>query len=82
MALESALLRGVRLSYLAVEREPLPREVLAQILLPLPRAEEVFAALLKAWPTSRFLGSWGELRLLFLDVREAVLPSCWATATG
>ena len=46
----------------------------------MPRAEEVFAALLKAWPTSRFLGSWGELRLLFLDVREAVLPSCWATA--
>ena len=43
VALESALLRGVRLSYLAVEREPLPRELLAQIPLPLPRAEEVLS---------------------------------------
>ena len=80
MALESALLRGVRLSYLAVEREPLPRELLAQIPLPLPRAEEVFADLLRAWPIPSFQGPWGELRVLFLDVREAVLPSCWATA--
>lgn len=80
VALESALLRGVRLFYLAVEREPLPREVLAQILLPLPRAEAVFAALLRAWPTPRFLGPWGELQFLFLDVREVVLPPRWATA--
>ena len=80
VALESALLRGVRLSYLAVEREPLPRELLAQIPLPLPRAEEVFADLLRAWLIPSFQGPWGELRVLFLDVREAVLPSCWATA--
>ncbi|WP_347240763.1 tRNA (5-methylaminomethyl-2-thiouridine)(34)-methyltransferase MnmD [Thermus sp.] len=80
VALESALLRGVRLSYLAVEREPLPKEVLAQIPLPLPRAEAVFAELLRAWPTPRFQGPWGELRLFFLDVREVALPARWATA--
>ncbi|VCU53120.1 tRNA 5-methylaminomethyl-2-thiouridine biosynthesis bifunctional protein MnmC [Thermus thermophilus] len=80
VALESALQRGVRLFYLAVEKEPLPREVLAQISLPLPRAEAVFADLLRAWPIPSFQGPWGELRVLFLDVREAVLPSRWATA--
>ncbi len=80
VALESALQRGVRLFYLAVEKEPLPREVLAQISLPLPRAEAVFTGLLEAWPTKHFLGPWGELQVLFADVREAALPIRWATA--
>lgn len=79
-ALESALQRGVRLFYLAVEKEPLPPEALVGIALPLPRAEAVFAELLKVWPTPRFLGPWGELRVLFADVREVALPSRWATA--
>ncbi|MGC8877035.1 tRNA (5-methylaminomethyl-2-thiouridine)(34)-methyltransferase MnmD [Thermus sp.] len=80
VALESALLRGVRLSYLAVEREPLPKEVLAAIRLPLPGAERVFGEILRAWPAERFQGPWGELRLFFLDAREVALPARWATA--
>lgn len=80
VALESALRRGVRLRYLAVEREPLPQEALAAIRLPLPRAEAVFAELLKAWPAERFSGPWGELKVVFADVREVVLPRAWATA--
>ncbi|WP_460170531.1 tRNA (5-methylaminomethyl-2-thiouridine)(34)-methyltransferase MnmD [Thermus sp. FJN-A] len=80
VALESALRRGRRLCYLAVEREPLPQEVLAQIALPLPGAEAVFGEILSAWPRERFLGPWGELRLLFGDVREVRLPRRWATA--
>jgi tRNA U34 5-methylaminomethyl-2-thiouridine-forming methyltransferase MnmC len=79
-ALESALARGVRLRYLAVEKEPLPREVLLRLALPLPRAEGVFAEILKAWPAERFAGPWGELRLLFGDIREVALPRAWATA--
>ncbi len=58
----------------------MPKEVLAGIALPLPRAERVFAQLLRVWPIPRFQGPWGELRLLFADVREVALPSRWATA--
>ncbi|MCH1927932.1 hypothetical protein L6232_24350, partial [Shewanella sp. C31] len=63
------------LCYLAVEREPLPQEVRAQIALPRPGAEAVFGEILSAWPRARFLGPWGELRLLFGDVREVRLPA-------
>jgi len=80
VALESALRRGVRLCYLAVEREPLPKEALAAIRLPLPRAEAVFAKLLEAWPQERFAGPWGELEVVFADVGDAALPRAWATA--
>ncbi|TBH20990.1 tRNA (5-methylaminomethyl-2-thiouridine)(34)-methyltransferase MnmD [Thermus thermamylovorans] len=79
-SLESALLRGVRLRYLAVEREPLPGELLARVRLPLPLAEEVFQDILGRWPAERFAGPWGELRVLFGDVREVQLPRLWATA--
>lgn len=80
VTLESALRRGVRLRYLAVEREPLPPELLAQVRLPLSRAEEVFEELLRGWPGERFSGPWGELRVVFGDVRDAPLPRGWATA--
>ncbi|AFV76580.1 hypothetical protein Theos_1552 [Thermus oshimai JL-2] len=79
-ALESALERGVRLRYLAVEKAPLPREVLEAARLPLPRAEGVFREILEAWPEARFRGPWGELRLLFADVAQAELPPFWASA--
>lgn len=80
VTLESALARGVRLRYLAVEKEPLPPELLAQVPLPLPRAEAIFAEILQGWPGERFAGPWGELRVLFGDVREVPLPRGWATA--
>ncbi|WP_114311619.1 tRNA (5-methylaminomethyl-2-thiouridine)(34)-methyltransferase MnmD [Thermus caldifontis] len=78
--LESALERGVYLRYLAVEREPLPRDLLAQVRLPLPRAEEVFAEILKGWPQACFRGPWGELCILFGEVEALELPRDWATA--
>ncbi|WP_243090905.1 tRNA (5-methylaminomethyl-2-thiouridine)(34)-methyltransferase MnmD [Thermus neutrinimicus] len=78
--LESALQRGVYLRYVAVEKEPLPKELLAQIPLPLPRAEAVMAGILKVWPLERFQGPWGELRILFGKVEEVGLPQNWATA--
>ncbi|MFN3368032.1 MAG: MnmC family methyltransferase, partial [Thermus sp.] len=68
------------LRYVAVEKEPLPKELLAQIPLPLPRAEAVMAGILKAWPLERFQGPWGELRILFGKVEEVGLPQNWATA--
>ncbi|WP_243093857.1 tRNA (5-methylaminomethyl-2-thiouridine)(34)-methyltransferase MnmD [Thermus thalpophilus] len=80
VALESALARGVRLRYLAVEKAPLPKELLAEIPLPLPRAERVYAEILKAWPEEVFRGPWGELRLVIGDVREVALPPGYATA--
>jgi len=80
VALESALAREVFLRYLAVEKEPLPREALSAIRLPLPRGERIFEEILKAWPGERFWGPWGELHLLFGDIREVALPSRWATA--
>jgi len=80
VALESALARGVHLRYLAVEREPLPREALSAIRLPLPLGEKVFEEILRAWPEERFSGPWGELRVVFGDIREAALPAFWATA--
>jgi tRNA U34 5-methylaminomethyl-2-thiouridine-forming methyltransferase MnmC len=80
VALESALARGVFLRYLAVEKEPLPREVMAAIRLPLPLGERVFGEILKAWPEERFSGPWGELKVVFGDIREAALPALWATA--
>lgn len=80
VALENALERGVFLRYLAVEKEPLPPEVLRQISLPLPRAEEVFRELLAVWPTEVFRGPWGELRVLFGRVEDLPLPKAWATA--
>ncbi|WP_038056885.1 tRNA (5-methylaminomethyl-2-thiouridine)(34)-methyltransferase MnmD [Thermus amyloliquefaciens] len=80
VTLESALSRGVRLRYLAVEREPLSPELLAKVRLPLPLAEEVFEGLLRLWPRERFSGPWGELWVVFGDVREAPLPRRWATA--
>jgi tRNA U34 5-methylaminomethyl-2-thiouridine-forming methyltransferase MnmC len=80
VALECALARGVFLRYLAVEKEPLPREVMAAIRLPLPLGERVFGEILKAWPEERFTGPWGELKVVFGDIREAALPTLWATA--
>jgi tRNA U34 5-methylaminomethyl-2-thiouridine-forming methyltransferase MnmC len=80
VALESALERGVHLRYLAVEKEPLPPEVLRQISLPLPRAEAVFGELLAVWPAEVFRGPWGELRVLFGRVEALSLPKAWATA--
>lgn len=80
VTLESALARGVRLRYLAVEKQPLPPELLAQVSLPLSQAEEIFTEILQGWPGERFVGPWGELRVLFGDVREVPLPRGWATA--
>ncbi|WP_234553791.1 tRNA (5-methylaminomethyl-2-thiouridine)(34)-methyltransferase MnmD [Thermus caliditerrae] len=80
VTLESALRRGVRLRYLAVEREPLSPELLAQVSLPLAQGAAVWAEILRGWPRERFAGPWGELRVVFGDVREAPLPRGWATA--
>lgn len=80
VTLESTLGRGVYLRYWAVEREPLPWEVLARVHLPLPRAEEVFAEILKGWPDASFVGPWGELRIFFGEVETLELPQDWATA--
>lgn len=80
VTLENALARGVPLRYLAVEREPLPASLLAQVRLPLPRAEGVFEEILEAWPAQRFAGPWGELRVVFAEVEEAPLPFHWASA--
>lgn len=80
VTLQSALERGVYLRYLAVEREPLPKRLLAQVRLPLARAEAVFEEILKGWPQECFQGSWGELRILFAEVEGSELPQSWATA--
>ncbi|MDM7323767.1 MAG: tRNA (5-methylaminomethyl-2-thiouridine)(34)-methyltransferase MnmD [Thermus sp.] len=80
VTLQSTLERGVYLRYWAVEKEPLPKEVLAGIRLPLPAAERVFAEILERWPGELFRGPWGELRVFLGDVESQDLPRNWATA--
>lgn len=77
VTLESTLQRGVRLFYLAVEKEPLPREVLA---FPLGLASDgAFLALLEKLP-GPVEAPWGWFGLLVGDVREVELPEAFASA--
>ncbi len=83
--LAESLRRGVYLRYLAVEREPLPKDLLQALPLPpldphLVQAEAIFREILATWPRGFWRGSWGELVLLLGDIREVPLPPLWATA--
>ncbi|MER3557713.1 MAG: methyltransferase [Thermus sp.] len=77
VTLENVLLRGVRLVYVAVEKEPLPIEALA---FPLGLAsDEAFLELLKRLP-GPVEAPWGQFFLLIGDIREVDLPEAFATA--
>ncbi|MGQ9735507.1 MAG: tRNA (5-methylaminomethyl-2-thiouridine)(34)-methyltransferase MnmD [Thermaceae bacterium] len=77
VSLESAQKRGVRLTYLAVEKELLSEEVLA---FPLGLASDpLFFQILRGLP-GPVEGAWGRLVLLLGDVRGVELPKGFATA--
>lgn len=83
--LENCLGRGVYLEYLSYEADPVSKEVLAAVEVPLSAAAaRVWAGVLEGWPAnSRLLcleGAWGRLLVRFEDVTQTLFPTDWASA--